>query len=152
MERLKGKTIGLPFLGGPQDFLVHVLCQKLGLVYGKDITTKNMGREFAKLIAITNNTVDAITSAAPNSKLKEFNLNIVADPRTWDEPAPYMMIVSSRETLQKERDTALAFMRSLAAAQEFYLTNKKDSLAILGVTSNMWANSCAEGRRYSIGR
>lgn len=129
-EDLKGRTIGLPFLGGPQDFLVYVLCQKWGLEYGKDIKVQNMGKEYARLVAITDGTVDGITSAAPRSKLAKLGLRVLADPRTWDEPAPYMMMVARRAFLDKDRDLALDFLRALAEAQTFYLTQRDDALKV----------------------
>jgi len=127
---LKGKTIGLPFLGGPQDFLVYVLCKKWGLSYGKEVKVQNMGKEFARLVAITKNKVDGITSAAPRSKLDKLGLRILADPRTWDEPAPYMMMVARRPFLEENQALALDFMRALAQAQTFYLGQRDEALKV----------------------
>ena len=128
--QLKGKTIGLPFLGGPQDFLVYVLCNKWGLKYGKDVKAQNMGKEYARLVAITEGKVDGITSAATRSKLDKLGLNILANPRTWDERAPYMMMVARRSFLKENEALVLDYMRAIANAQEFYLRHRDDALKI----------------------
>lgn len=127
---LKGRTIGLPFLGGPQDFLVYVLCQKWGLEYGKDVKVQNMGKEFARLVAITDGKVDGITSAAPRSTLDKLGLKVLADPRSWDEPAPYMMMVAERAFIEKNRALALRFMRALAQAQTYYMAKRDEALEV----------------------
>ena len=129
--QLKGKTIGLPFLGGPQDFLVYVLCNKWGLKYGKDVKAQNMGKEYARLVAITEGKVDGITSAATKSKLDKLGLNILADPRSWDERAPYMMMVAQRPFLKENEALVLDYMRAIANAQEFYLRHRDDALKIV---------------------
>ena len=128
---LKGKTIGLPFLGGPQDFLVQVLCKKWGLKYGKDVKVQNMGKEYARLVAISQGKVHGITSAAAKSKLDKLGLNILANPRTWDERAPYMMMVAQRSFLADNQQLVLDFMRALASAQEFYLRHREESLKVV---------------------
>ncbi len=128
---LKGKTIGLPFLGGPQDFLIYVLMKKWGLEYGKDVKVQNMGKEYARLVAIKEGKVDGITSAATKSKLDKLGLNILANPRTWNERAPYMMMVAQRSFLKENAGLVMDFMRSISAAQEFYMRHKNDALKIV---------------------
>ena len=148
-SKLKGKTIGLPFLGGPQDFLVHVLCKKWGLKYGKDVRVQNMGKEYARLVAITEGKVDGITSAAAKSKLDKLGLNILANPRTWDERAPYMMMVARRSFLEKNEALVLDYMRAIANAQEFYMRHRDDALKIafdkLGAKKGSAQENYAEG-------
>ncbi len=129
-KQLKGKTIGLPFLGGPQDFLVYVLLNKWGLKYGKDVKVQNMGKEYARLVAIKEGKVDGITSAATKSKLDKLGLNILANPRTWDERAPYMMMVAQRSFLKENEPLVLDYMRAIAGAQEFYLRHRDDALKV----------------------
>lgn len=129
-KQLKGKTIGLPFLGGPQDFLVYVLCKKWGIKYGKDVKVQNMGKEYARLVAITEGKVDGITSAATKSKLDKLGLNILANPRTWDERAPYMMMVAQRSFLKENEALVLDYMRAIAGAQEFYMRHKDEALKV----------------------
>ena len=129
-EDLKGRTIGLPFLGGPQDFLVYVLCKKWGIRYGDDVKIQHMGREFARLVAITEGKVDGITSAAPKSTLDKLGLHVLADPRDWKERAPYMMLVAQRSFLKENEALVLDFLRALADAQELYLSKPDEALTV----------------------
>jgi NitT/TauT family transport system substrate-binding protein len=129
-EDLKGKSLGVPVLGGPQDFLTYVLCRKWGLEYGKDVAVKVLGKEIARLPAVQRGDVDGLTAAAPRSTIDKLGLKILADPRTWDEPAPYMMMVARRPFL-KDNDALVAdFVRAIADAEAFYMTNPDEALAV----------------------
>ena len=130
-EDLRGKTVGLPVLGGPQDFLVYVLCHRWGLEYGKDVKAQVLGRELARLAAIVDGRVAAVSSALPSSKIRKLGLGILADPRSWDEPAPYMMMVGRSGFLTKNRALTLDFMRALAEAQRFYMENEDEALRVV---------------------
>ncbi|MBM4394547.1 MAG: ABC transporter substrate-binding protein [Deltaproteobacteria bacterium] len=129
-EDLRGKSLGVPVLGGPQDFLTYVLCRKWGLEYGKDVAIKVLGKEIARLPAVQRGDVDGLTAAAPRSTVEKLGLKILADPRTWDEPAPYMMMVARRPFL-KDNDALVAdFVRAIADAEAFYMTNPDEALAV----------------------
>jgi len=123
-EDLKGKTVGLQVLGGPQDFLTYVLCQKWGLTYGEDVKVQVLGEELAKVSAVTEGRVEAVASVIPSSKARSLGLNILADPRTWDEPAPYLTLLARRGFVAENGAAVTDFLKALTDAQEFYLTQK----------------------------
>lgn len=143
---LKGRSIGLPFLGGPQDIMVRMVLKRYGLTPEKDVAIRNMGAEYTRLAAVTQGRVDAVTSDAPPSVLKGLGLHVVADVPSWNIPFPYMAAVARRSFLDKEEDTALRFLKALSEAMVFYRDNEKKSLAIL--ERGTQANS-AESYRFS---
>ena len=59
---LRGRRVGLPFLGGPQDMTVRVALRRAGLAYGKDVSIANLGSEYARLTAIRQGRTDAVTT------------------------------------------------------------------------------------------
>lgn len=128
---LRGRSIGLPFLGGPQDMTVRAALERAGLVYGKDATIRNMGSEYARLTAIRDGRADAVTTDAPDSVLRELGLRVAADVPSWKIPFPYMAAVARRGTLERNEDAAARFLRSLCEAMAFYRDRREESLAIL---------------------
>lgn len=128
---LRGRSIGLPFLGGPQDMTVRAALTRAGLRYGKDARVQNMGSEYARLTAIRDGRTDAVTTDAPDSVLKELGLHVVADVPSWNIPFPYMAAVARRETLEKKEAEALSFLRALCEAMAFYRDHRDESLEIL---------------------
>jgi len=127
--QLKGRSIGLPFLGGPQDFLVQNLLDGWALGYGTDVEVRNMGREAAKLVALERNEVAAITSASPDSVVASMNLHVLANPQ--DQPAPYMQMLTTRAQLEKNGALIEKALRGLASAQVAYTADKAGHLAVL---------------------
>jgi len=115
-DDLRGRTLGVPVLGGPQDFLIYVLCKKWGLAYGTDVKVQNVGQELAKLVAVSQGTVDGVTSAAPRAVI---------------EPAPYLMLVASKRFLATDRALARDFLAALAEATEYYLADPAGALAVI---------------------
>jgi ABC-type nitrate/sulfonate/bicarbonate transport system substrate-binding protein len=128
---LKGKTVGLQVLGGPQDFLVHVLCQKWGLRYGEDVKVQVVGEELSKVSAVVNGRVDAVASVIPSAKVRGLGLNMLADPRTWDEPAPYLTLLARRGWVAENGAAVRDFLKALTDAQTYYLTESDAALTLL---------------------
>lgn len=131
MADLRGKVIGLPFLGGPQDMTVRAALRRAGLVYGRDVRVRNMGAEYAKLSAVKGGLVDAVTTDAPPSVLAGLGLRVVADAPSWGEPFPYMAAIARRSRLEREAEAAARFLRALCAAAAFYRDKREESLALL---------------------
>ena len=129
--QLKGRAVGLPFLGGPQDMAVQVALKRWGLGYGTDVKVRSMGAEYARLAAVQKGLVDAVTSDATPSVLRSMHLRVLGDVPQWNVAFPYMMAISRREFVVKRRDASDAVLASLLEAMDFYRDHKKESLAIL---------------------
>jgi NitT/TauT family transport system substrate-binding protein len=130
-EDLKGRSVGLPFMGGPQDMAVKAALQRFKLGYNKDVAIKNMGAEYARLASLTKGDVDAVTSAAPPSVLEKLGLHVLADLPSWEVPFPYMQMIAKRSFLKDRKDVALAFVRALSEGIRFYKENRDESIAIV---------------------
>lgn len=128
---LKGRAVGLPFLGGPQDMTVRAALRRAKLRYGEDVVIRSMGAEYARLAAVTQGQVDAVTSDAPPSVLKGLGLRVVADAPAWGLPFPYLTAAARREFLRNDRDKARRFMKALSEAMAYYRDHREESLAIL---------------------
>ena len=130
-EQLKGRVIGLPILGGPQEMAVQVALKRWGLRYGTDVKVRNMGAEFARLTAVKNGLVDAVTSDAPASVLRKLDLRVLGDVPAWGDSFPYMMAIARRDFLKKDERRTEAFLKALTEAMEYYRDHEKESVAIV---------------------
>lgn len=128
---LKGKVIGIQTLGGPQDYLVYVLCRKWGLKYGEDVKLRVTGKEYARITAVSKGLVDGVASTVTRDRVAKLGLNVLADPRGWEEPAPYIVMVAKRSYLKNNRALVLDFMRALAEAQAQYLSKRDEALKVI---------------------
>lgn len=128
---LKGRAIGLPFLGGPQDMTVRAVLRRSKLAYGTDVRIRSMGAEYARLAAVTQGRVDAVTTDAPPSVLKALGLHVVADAPSWGLPFPYLAAAARRTFLRGKQDKAMRFLKALCGAMEFYRDHRDESLAML---------------------
>ncbi len=130
-EQLKGKSVGLPFLGGPQDMAVQVALAQLGLGYGTDVQIKNMGKEYARLVALDDGLVEAITSAAPPAMLDGMGLHVLADLPAGGEPFPYMMMVARDKDLKERKELLMGMAEALMEGMRFYTRKEAEALALL---------------------
>jgi NitT/TauT family transport system substrate-binding protein len=131
-EKLKGHVIGLPFYGGPQDMAVKFALARFGLGYGTDVDVRAMGAEYARLTALTQGDVDAVTAAAPPSMIAELGFTVIGDLPSWDLAFPYMQLVTRRSTLTEKPDLVAGALHALCDAMVSYRDDKAGSLAILG--------------------
>ncbi len=127
-EALRGKRIGLPFLGGPQDMAVKVALRDLGLSYEDDVDVVSLGKEFNRMAAIQKGEIDATTSQSPPSKLKELGLEVLVDLPAKDAHFPYIVVAVRRPWLAKHRGDAKAVLRGLCDATRDYRDNEERSL------------------------
>lgn len=132
-EDLKDKTIGLPFLGGPQDMAVKYALSKHGLSYENDVKVVGLGKELNRVAALKRGEIDATTSQTPDAKLEELGLHALIDPTEADAGFPYMVMAVRRDVLSARRQAIVATLGALCEATLFYRNpnNFEASLAIL---------------------
>jgi len=131
LEDLKGRSVAVPFLGGPQDMAVRAAFSPSGLRIGRDVKIRNMGSEFLRLEAVRSGRTDAVTTDATPSVLEEMGLHVLADLPSWDLPFPYMMAAARQPFLEEREEDARRFLKALCAAMGFYAKEKSKSIAIL---------------------
>ena len=110
---------------------VQFALRELGLGYNTEVEIRNMGKEYARLVALDKGLVDAITSAAPPVMLRKMGLHVLVDLPASDQPFPYMMMVARRRTLTERRKMVESFTEALARAMRHYAGERDDSLALL---------------------
>jgi ABC-type nitrate/sulfonate/bicarbonate transport system substrate-binding protein len=130
-EALRGRKIGLPFLGGPQDMAVRFSLRAHGLRYGKDVKISNLGREMNRMAALTRGDIDATTSQTPPSRLAELGFRVLDDLPTRKEAFPYMMVVVRRSYLRSHRKKVRAVLLGLCRAAAYYRDNRDPSLELI---------------------
>jgi ABC-type nitrate/sulfonate/bicarbonate transport system substrate-binding protein len=147
---LKGKRIGLPFLGGPQDMAVRYVLDKHGLRYDDDVKVLGLGKELNRLAALTRGEIDATTSQTPDAKLRELGLHVLVDPTIDDVAFPYMVLAARRDVLQARRATIAGALSALCHAAAFYRdpANREASLAILAERLSGSDTAGARAARY----
>ncbi len=148
VEALKGKRVGLPFLGGPQYMAMRFALRRAGLVEGKDVKVLSMGREFDRMAALKRGDIDATTSQTPPAKLAELGLNVIADLPDENVPFPYAVVVARRDYVQKHPDRVRGTLVALCDAARFYRAKKAASLAIVEKHISGSDTHAAARRRY----
>jgi len=117
---LKGKTIGLPFLGGPQDMAVHYALDKLNLQYAEDVGVLSLGKAFNRMAALSRNDIQGTTSQLPPSQLHTLGVHVIADLPAWDVPFPYLVVAVQQSALQRTPGRIKAFLSALCDGIRFY--------------------------------
>ena len=149
-EDLRGKTIGLPFLGGPQDMAAKYALASLGLAYGEDVGVVSLGREFNRIAALSRNEIQATTSQTPLSRLKALGLRVLVDLPAADAHFPYLVVVVRREDLRSRPAVVRSFLKGLCDATAFYKdpSNEARSLDVIGGYLTHADNRGAATERY----
>lgn len=150
IEELRGKKIGLSFLGGPQDTAVKVALEQAGLAYGEDVEVLNMGREFNRMAALRAGEIHATTSQTPPSRLAEMKLHVLADLPASEAAFPYAMVVVERDTLERRPEQLEALLASLCEATTFYREREQESLAIIASHIKGADTQAAAKERYEL--
>ena len=113
---LRGRKIGLPFLGGPQDVAVRYALDKFQLRYGQDVEIASLGKQFNQLAALTRGDIHATTSDSPDSQLQALGLHVLLDLPKEPVAFPYLVLSTRRPTLADRRPELLRLMRGLCRA------------------------------------
>lgn len=133
-DDLRGGTIGLPFLGGPQHMAALWGVEHLGLDPEEDVKIVSLGREFNRMAALTRGDIDATTSQAPPSVLDRLEVRVLVDLPAQPVRFPYQVVVVRRALLEESPDTVRRLVAALADAVAFYRdpANREASLEIVG--------------------
>lgn len=148
IEALRGRRVGLPFLGGPQDMAVRFALRRAGLEPGEDVRILNMGRELDRMAALARGDIDATTSQTPPSRLRALGLHVIANLPDEDVPFPYAVVVTRRDYLRTHDDRVRAALAALCDAASFYRTDRSASLAIVEAHMSGSDVEAAASERY----
>jgi ABC-type nitrate/sulfonate/bicarbonate transport system substrate-binding protein len=136
IEGLRGKVVGVSFVGAGSDFLLRRLMPKLGLTPGKDVTLipTGLGRSDLRLQLIFQGKIDATLGTADNVfqlGLKGQKLSVLADLTEMGVVTTGGDFAATRRFLQENRPLVKTFLMALSEAIWLGKSNKEIAFKVL---------------------
>jgi ABC-type nitrate/sulfonate/bicarbonate transport system substrate-binding protein len=129
VKDLKGKKVGVSALGARSDLVARVMLRRAGLDPANDVELVAAGLSPARTLALTKNLVQGVPLnqqvAAQAQKLGIKVLDM--------KPVPVMtdLLITTRTFIKAEEETVRRFMKGYAAAIQFFVSKRNESLGIL---------------------
>ena len=145
MQALRGKRIGLPFFGGPQDMAVRYALKGAGLAYQKDVRVLSLGKEFNRMAALSRGEIEATTSQSPPSLLQKLGLKVLADLPALPVAFPYAVVVVRQESLNAQVPLFRRSLQALCEAIALYRDPAQHSANLALLAKRLASHSDARG-------
>jgi len=129
IKELKGKKIAVSALGARSDLVARVILRRHGLDPSKDVEMVAAGLAPARAAALSKNLVQgapfnqALVAEAQKVGIKVLDVKSV--PMVTD------LLVTTRSVVKREEETLRRFMKGYAAAIQYFVSKRAESLAIL---------------------
>ncbi len=129
VKDLKGKKVGVSALGARSDLVARVMLRRAGLDPAKDVEMVAAGLTPARALALTKDLVQGVPLnqqvAAQAQKLGIKVLEMNAVPVMTD------LLITTRNYIKGEEETVRRFMKGYAAAIQFFVSKRSESVGIL---------------------
>ena len=129
MKDLKGKKVGVSALGGRSDLIARVMLRRAGLDPSTDVELVAAGLAPARALALSKNLVQGVPLsqdvAAEAQKLGIKVIEMKSVPVVTD------LLITTRSFIKREEETVRRFMKGYAAAIQYFVSRRDDSLNIL---------------------
>ncbi len=129
VKDLRGKKVGVSALGGRSDLVARVILRRAGLDPTKDVEMVAAGLAPARALALSKNLIHGAPLredlAAQAQKMGIKVLEIKSVPVVTD------LLLTTRSFIKREEETVRRFMKGYAAAIQFFVSKRTESLAIL---------------------
>ena len=129
MKDLKGKKVGVSALGGRSDLIARVMLRRAGLDPSTDVELVATGLAPARALALSKNLVQGVPLsqdvAAEAQKLGIKVIEMKSVPVVTD------LLITTRSFIKREEETVRRFMKGYAAAIQYFVSRRDDSLNIL---------------------
>jgi ABC-type nitrate/sulfonate/bicarbonate transport system substrate-binding protein len=129
LKDLKGKKVGVSALGARSDLIARVMLRRAGLDPAKDVEMVAAGLAPARTLALSKNLVQGVPLsqdiAAQAQKLGIKVIDMKSVPVVTD------LLITTRSFIKREETTVRRFMQGYAAAIQFFVSKREDSLNIL---------------------
>jgi sulfonate transport system substrate-binding protein len=129
VKELKGKKVGVSALGARSDLAARVMLRRAGLDPSKDVEMVAAGLAPARALALTKNLVQGVPLnqevATEAQKLGIKVLEMKAVPVMTD------LLITTRTFIKGDEDMVRRFMKGYAAAIQYFVSKRSESLAIL---------------------
>ncbi len=129
LKDLKGKKVGVSALGARSDLIARVMLRRAGLDPSKDVEMVAAGLAPARALALSKNLVQGVPLnqevAAEAQKLGIKILEMKPVPVVTD------LLMTTRSFIKKDEVTVRRFMQGYAAAIQYFVSKREESLSIL---------------------
>ena len=129
VKELKGKKIGVSALGARSDLVARVILRRAGLDPGKDVEMVAAGLAPTRAAALSKNLVQGAPFrhdlVAEAQRLGIKVLDVKSVPMVSD------LLLTTRSFIKREEETVRRFMKGYAAAIQYFVSKRGESLAIL---------------------
>ena len=129
LKDLRGKKVGVSALGGRSDLVARVKLRRAGLDPTKDVEMVAAGLAPARAMALSKNLVQGaplsqdVATQAQKLGIKVLEMKSV--------PVVTDLLITTRSYIKREEETVRRFMRGYAAAIQYFVSKRSESLAIL---------------------
>jgi len=143
-QELKGKRFGMGSFGSSPDFMMRQIFRRLGLDPEKDVTILQLGGggDLVRLAALKAGSVDGALLSPPLTALaRDAGFRALITPQNLVIPYQQTGVATTKDFIDKNRDTVRRFVKAMIEAVHFYKTHKEESLAV--VAKNLKTNDRA---------
>jgi NitT/TauT family transport system substrate-binding protein len=140
-QELKGKRFGMGSFGSSPDFMMRQIFRRLGLDPEKDVTILQLGGggDLVRLAALKAGSVDGALLSPPLTALaRDAGFRALITPQSLVIPYQQTGIATTKDFIDKNRDSVRRFIKAMVEAVHFYKTHKEESLAL--VAKNLKTN------------
>jgi ABC-type nitrate/sulfonate/bicarbonate transport system substrate-binding protein len=126
---LKGKKVGVSALGARSDLIARVILRRAGLDPAKDVEMIAAGLAPARALALSKNLVQGVPlSQDVAAEAQKLGIKII---EMKSVPVVTDLLITTRSFIKREEETVRRFMRGYAAAIQYFVTKRDDSVNIL---------------------
>src|SRR5882724_7772584 len=129
LRELKGKKVGVSALGARSDLIARVMLRRAGLDPTKDVEMVAAGLAPARAMALSKDLVQgAPLSQDVAGEAQKLGIKIL---EMKSVPVVTDLLLTTRSFIKREEITIRRFMRGYAAAIQYFVSKRSESLAIL---------------------
>jgi NitT/TauT family transport system substrate-binding protein len=129
LKDLKGKKIGVSALGARSDLIARVMLRRAGLDPSKDVEMVAAGLAPARALALSKNLVQGVPlNQEVAAEAQKLGIKIIEM-----KPVPVVtdLLMTTRSFIKKDEVTVRRFMQGYAAAIQYFVSKREESLSIL---------------------
>jgi ABC-type nitrate/sulfonate/bicarbonate transport system substrate-binding protein len=133
-QELKGKRFGMGSFGSSPDFMMRQIFRRLGLDPEKDVTILQLGGggDLVRLAALKAGSVDGALLSPPLTALaRDAGFRALITPQNLVIPYQQTGVATTKDFIDKNRDTVRRFVKAMVEAVHYYKTHKEESLSVV---------------------
>jgi ABC-type nitrate/sulfonate/bicarbonate transport system substrate-binding protein len=129
VKDLKGKKVGVSALGARSDLVARVMLRRAGLDPSKDVEMVAAGLAPARALALKKDIVQGVPlNQEVATQAQKLGIKVVEMKAV---PVMTDMLITTRSFVKNEEDMVRRFMKGYAAAIQYFVSKRNESVAIL---------------------